>query len=99
MTQANLADPKLGEILGWEATGWPDFATYAPVFEAIDDAVVFGAAASDFAALQACDDIQRAFRSVWLQRSIARRRTNVARTRDAGRPLRRVTTRNATVVC
>jgi uncharacterized iron-regulated protein len=61
ITQANLPDPKLGEILGWEAAGWPDFAMYAPIFAAIDDAIVFGAAASDFAALQAREDIVRAF--------------------------------------
>lgn len=34
----------LGTALGWEASGWPDFAMYYPIFAAAPDAVVFGGA-------------------------------------------------------
>lgn len=34
----------LGKVLGWEAAGWPDFATYAPIFAAAPDAMIMGAA-------------------------------------------------------
>ncbi len=34
----------LGALLDWEASGWPDFALYRPVFEALGRAAVFGAA-------------------------------------------------------
>lgn len=34
----------LGNALGWEARGWPDFALYAPLFEAAGDARIYGAA-------------------------------------------------------
>ncbi|PTV96369.1 putative iron-regulated protein [Rhodobacter aestuarii] len=34
----------LGQVLGWEAAGWPDFAIYAPIFEAAPDARYYGAA-------------------------------------------------------
>lgn len=34
----------LGERIGWEAAGWPAFAMYLPVFEALGDAKVVGAA-------------------------------------------------------
>ena len=49
--QADLVTPEalqdldaLGDLLGWEARGWPDFDIYAPVFAALGDARVFGAA-------------------------------------------------------
>ena len=32
----------LGEALGWEARGWPDFAMYHPIFTAAPEAQVFG---------------------------------------------------------
>jgi uncharacterized iron-regulated protein len=35
----------LGVVIGWEAAGWPDFAIYQPIFEAMDDAQAVGAAA------------------------------------------------------
>ncbi len=39
------ADPvALGEVLEWQAGGWPDFAIYYPVFEAADAARLYGAA-------------------------------------------------------
>ena len=34
----------LRELLDWDATGWPDFSMYYPLFAAAPDAVVFGAA-------------------------------------------------------
>lgn len=34
----------LGDKIGWEAAGWPDFALYQPIFEALGEAVVVGAA-------------------------------------------------------
>ena len=34
----------LAEALDWDASGWPDFAMYAPILEAAPDALVFGAA-------------------------------------------------------
>ena len=38
-------DPEaLGEALGWEEAGWPDFAMYAPIFAAAADAEHLGAA-------------------------------------------------------
>jgi uncharacterized iron-regulated protein len=51
--QAALVTPEalqdldaLGRSLGWEEAGWPDFAIYAPVFAALGDAAVIGAAVS-----------------------------------------------------
>lgn len=39
------ADPEaLAEAVGWEDAGWPDFALYAPIFEAAPDALIIGAA-------------------------------------------------------
>ncbi len=35
----------LGQRIGWEAAGWPDFNIYAPIFAALDTAQVVGAAA------------------------------------------------------
>ncbi|MCC5985166.1 MAG: ChaN family lipoprotein [Rhodobacteraceae bacterium] len=34
----------LAEVLEWEASGWPDFAMYFPIFEAAPEAAIFGAA-------------------------------------------------------
>lgn len=61
LTPEKMTDPNLGTMLGWEDAGWPDFAIYAPVFAASQGAIVRGAAASDFAATQARDDIVKAF--------------------------------------
>jgi uncharacterized iron-regulated protein len=45
ITPANRGDAAaLGEALGWEASGWPDFAMYYPIFAAAPEAQVFGAA-------------------------------------------------------
>jgi len=39
------ADPvALGKAFGWDAAGWPDFAIYAPIFEAAPAAKIYGAA-------------------------------------------------------
>ncbi|KEP70159.1 hypothetical protein DL1_18685 [Thioclava dalianensis] len=39
-----LQDPAaLGRAVGWEEAGWPDIALYAPVFDAIGEARIFGA--------------------------------------------------------
>lgn len=35
----------LGSEIGWEKAGWPDFAIYQPIFEALGDAQAVGAAA------------------------------------------------------
>lgn len=49
--QADLVTPDaladlatLGTVLGWEESGWPDFALYEPIFAALGEARVFGAA-------------------------------------------------------
>ena len=39
-----LPEAELNEVLGWDGTGWPDFALYYPLFEAAPTAQVFGAA-------------------------------------------------------
>lgn len=40
-----LEDPEaLGELLEWEASGWPDFDMYYPIFAAARGAEVYGAA-------------------------------------------------------
>lgn len=45
ITPALLRDEKaLGMTLGWEQAGWPDFAIYYPIFEALGDAKIYGAA-------------------------------------------------------
>ena len=36
----------LGELLEWNARGWPDFEMYYPIFAAAPDAAIFGGAAS-----------------------------------------------------
>jgi uncharacterized iron-regulated protein len=45
----------LGAILGWEASGWPDFAMYHPIFVAAGTAAFRGAAAP-------IEDVRRASR-------------------------------------
>ena len=46
--QAALVTPdnraNLAAVLQWEASGWPDFAIYAPVFDATGNATIYGAA-------------------------------------------------------
>jgi uncharacterized iron-regulated protein len=45
VTPENRRDPDLlSAALGWEASGWPDFAMYWPVFDAAPEAAVVGAA-------------------------------------------------------
>ncbi len=40
-----LAEPEmLADMIGWGSSGWPDFALYQPVFEALGEAMIFGAA-------------------------------------------------------
>lgn len=34
----------LGAVLEWDESGWPDFALYAPLFSAVPDAAIYGAA-------------------------------------------------------
>jgi uncharacterized iron-regulated protein len=45
VTPGALASEKtLEQVLGWNSTGWPDFAMYYPIFVAADAPVVFGGA-------------------------------------------------------
>jgi len=45
VTDANRGDAAaLGAALDWEASGWPDFTMYHPIFTAAPDAKVYGAA-------------------------------------------------------
>ncbi|PIE15382.1 MAG: hypothetical protein CSA68_06830 [Rhodobacterales bacterium] len=45
ITPALLANPPaLAEALDWANSGWPDFALYAPLFAALGDAKIYGAA-------------------------------------------------------
>jgi uncharacterized iron-regulated protein len=46
----------LDAILGWEASGWPDFDMYHPIFVAAGDAAIRGAAAPGEAVRQAARD-------------------------------------------
>lgn len=39
------SEEALGAVLGWEASGWPDFVMYHPIFVAAGDAAIRGAAA------------------------------------------------------
>lgn len=39
------SEEALGAVLGWEASGWPDFSMYYPIFVAAGDAAIVGAAA------------------------------------------------------
>jgi uncharacterized iron-regulated protein len=44
ITDANRADPGLAQALGWDGSGWPDFAMYQPILTAAPAARVYGAA-------------------------------------------------------
>lgn len=45
VTEANRGDAAaLGAALGWEASGWPDFSMYHPIFTAAPRARIYGAA-------------------------------------------------------
>lgn len=44
VTADNRDDPGLGADLGWDQSGWPDFAMYQPILTAAPRAVVLGAA-------------------------------------------------------
>ena len=45
LAEVGLSDLEvLDAAIGWEASGWPPIQIYAPVFEALGDAQVFGAA-------------------------------------------------------
>lgn len=43
--QLRASEEALGAVLGWEASGWPDFGMYYPIFVAAGDAAIVGAAA------------------------------------------------------
>ena len=45
ITPQTRQNPKaLGDLLAWDAAGWPDFAMYYPIFAAAPDALIYGAA-------------------------------------------------------
>lgn len=45
ITPQNRTDAaQLAQVLDWEASGWPDFSMYAPIFAAASNAGIFGAA-------------------------------------------------------
>lgn len=44
VTETPARDAALGAALGWDDSGWPDFALYLPVFGALGDARVYGMA-------------------------------------------------------
>ena len=45
ITPETRQDPEmLGDLLGWEQAGWPDFAMYSPILVAAADARIYGAA-------------------------------------------------------
>lgn len=46
----------LGQILGWDAAGWPDFAMYYPIFAAAPKARVYGAEVPRAEARRAFDE-------------------------------------------
>ncbi|KAJ55073.1 hypothetical protein ACMU_15060 [Actibacterium mucosum KCTC 23349] len=61
--QADLATPdligdreRLQTALGWNASGWPDFVAYYPIFAAAPDARIYGAAVPREAARAAFSD-------------------------------------------
>ena len=44
VTPELIADPgRMAEVLEWEASGWPDFTLYHPIFAAAPDGMVLGA--------------------------------------------------------
>jgi uncharacterized iron-regulated protein len=49
------SEEALGAVLGWEASGWPDFGMYHPIFVAAGEAAIRGAAAP-------AEDVRRAVR-------------------------------------
>jgi hypothetical protein len=49
------SEEALGAVLGWEASGWPDFGMYHPIFVAAGEAAIRGAAAP-------IEDVRRAAR-------------------------------------
>jgi len=52
----------LGDLLEWEASGWPDFAMYHPIFAAAPEAAIFGAAVPRAAVLGMMDqDVAASF--------------------------------------
>jgi hypothetical protein len=57
----NNRNADLAAVLEWGASGWPDFAIYAPIFEASGRAAIVGAAPADASEMQARDDIVAAF--------------------------------------
>lgn len=61
VTDDVLTSPALGDLLDWEASGWPDFAMYAPVFAASEGATIVGAAADPDRAQAARADMLTAF--------------------------------------
>jgi len=50
------SEPDLRAALGWDATGWPDFAIYYPIFNAAKDALFYGAALDRALVRQAVSD-------------------------------------------
>ncbi|SHG71421.1 ChaN family lipoprotein [Marivita hallyeonensis] len=64
VTPALLADEvALEAALGWNDSGWPDFAMYYPIFEAASEAAFFGAAVPREAAMAAMQaGVAEAFR-------------------------------------
>lgn len=44
VNQTGKKDAALAEAIGWAKSGWPDWAIYAPVFAALGEARVYGAA-------------------------------------------------------
>lgn len=50
------SEPALEAVLGWNASGWPDFAMYYPIFAAAGDAAIFGGALEHDRVRQAVTD-------------------------------------------
>lgn len=62
VNRSGLKGDELAQAIGWADSGWPDFALYAPVFAALGDARVYGAAVPDAAIRQAMSgDLAGAF--------------------------------------
>ena len=56
VTPALIADPQaMAEALDWEASGWPEFAMYHPIFAAAPEAASYGAQVSRKAARAVLD--------------------------------------------
>ena len=57
ITPALIADPEaMGGALDWDASGWPDFAMYHPIFAAAPEAEIYGAQVPRDAARAVFDD-------------------------------------------